>query len=158
MLVPFSSLRVEIFRLNSGNNSSCRHLVLPIKPYARFRNERWTDQWSYILMLYRLQYRVHAAFFSLREDSFGEGDGDLNFPADDIKRAIVSLVLINWVSRVWPPLAFTYVTALLPDPGHLCGLGHSLYVADNVMYVGVVLHVVKPVVARHLLDLERLRG
>ena len=46
-------------------------------------------------MLYRLQYRVHAAFFSLREDSFGEGNGDLNFAADDIKRAIVSLVLIN---------------------------------------------------------------
>ena len=109
-------------------------------------------------MFDRLQNRIHAALFSFGEDSLWISNGDLNFPADHVKRAIIPFVLINRMSRIRSSLPFTYIATLLANAWYFCCFLGFLNGSYYIMNVWIVLHVMKPIVARHLFDLERLRG
>jgi hypothetical protein len=106
----------------------------------------------------RLQNRIHATFFSFREDSFWKSDRNLNFPADHVKRTIIPFILINRMARIRSSLALTYIATLLPNSRYFCGLLRFLNGANNIVNIWIILHVMKPIVASHLFDLERLRG
>jgi ABC-type antimicrobial peptide transport system permease subunit len=107
-----------------------------------------------LIIFQRLQNRVHSSELSLWENLFGEGHGDLNLATNEIKRAVVSFVLINSMTGIRSALVLTYIATLLADTLHLSSLLRFLNSPHYVVNVGVIFHIMKSVVPSHLLDLE----
>ena len=108
-------------------------------------------------MFNRLQNWIHATFFSFRKDPLWKSDGNLDFPTNHVKRTIIPFVLINWMTRIRSSLALTYIATLLANAWYFRCLLRFLNGANDIVYIRIILHVMKPIVTSHLFDLERLR-
>ena len=156
--MSFWSSWIKVFGLYCWNDPCCSFILREKSNTWLELHRRIHDRWLYVIVFQRLQNGIHSTELSFREYPFRKGHWHLHLSADKIERAVISFILIQCVTGIRPPLPLTYIATLLAYPWNFgCPL-RLLNCSNYIMNIGVILHIMKAVIASHLLHFEGLRG